>query len=86
MTQALHTSSIDPLKAIWEASQSDPSFGNGRGVRNIFEQILAKQATRVVGQKRVAKAALTTIEKVDIPVASNMFNAPKPKNKIGFAP
>lgn len=77
---------IDPLKAIWEASKSDPSFGNGRGVRNIFEQVLAKQATRVVGQMKVAKSELTTIEKADIPDASSMINVPKPKNKIGFAP
>lgn len=77
---------IEPLMAIWEASKMDPAFGNGRGVRNVYEQILAKQATRVVALKKIAIAALTTIEKVDIPVVNGMFNAPKTKNKIGFAP
>lgn len=75
---------VAPLLEIWEASKSDPMFGNGRGVRNVYEQVLANQATRVVNKGKFAKRTLTTIRKVDIPLASTMFDKPKPKNKIGF--
>ena len=75
---------VVPLLEIWEASKIDPMFGNGRGVRNVYEQVLANQATRVVNKGKYAKRTLTTIRKVDIPLASAMFNKTKPKNKIGF--
>ena len=77
---------IEPLNVIWEKSKADISFGNGRGVRNVFEQVLARHATRMVRQKNVAKLELTTIEKEDIPVLNNLADSSKRKNRIGFIP
>jgi SpoVK/Ycf46/Vps4 family AAA+-type ATPase len=41
-------------------------FGNGRGVRNIFEESLVLQAKRVVKERKTSKKALMTIEAQDI--------------------
>lgn len=47
--------------------QRDKSFGNGRYVRNMFEQSMELQANRVAGLSPLTKETLTTITGDDIP-------------------
>ncbi len=44
-----------------------PSFGNARVARNLFEQIIERQATRIVSITPVTKELLMTIEEPDVP-------------------
>lgn len=39
-------------------AENGPSFGNGRGVRNLFERVLVRQAGRLAKQENVTKDAL----------------------------
>lgn len=42
------------------------SFGNARGVRNVFEKILVRQADRLAGLEQVSKEQLTQITPADV--------------------
>ena len=48
------------------------SFGNARGVRNIFEQILTEQANRLAAMEDLTKDDLMTITKEDVLQARGM--------------
>ena len=52
-----------------EASRDAVSFGNGRGVRNLFEKLLTAQANRVAGLESVTKEDLMTIFPADVAAA-----------------
>ena len=58
----------EPLRALLEARMGDAvSFGNARGVRNLFEQILVRQAGRLAGQgSGVTKEDLMRITAADV--------------------
>lgn len=45
----------------------NPSFGNARVVRNLFEQIIANQANRLVAITPITKELLISLEEPDIP-------------------
>ena len=48
-------------------SAADPvSFGNARGVRNIFERVLVAQAGRLAAQPEVSREDLTRLTAADI--------------------
>ncbi|QXE25653.1 AAA ATPase central domain protein [Richelia sinica FACHB-800] len=47
-------------------SQKDKSFGNGRLVRNIFEQTIERQANRLVNLENVSKDMMMSINSEDI--------------------
>ncbi len=51
------------------ANTNSISFGNGRGVRNLFEQILVVQANRLAAQENVSREDLMRITAADIRVA-----------------
>ena len=51
------------------ANTNSISFGNGRGVRNLFEQILVVQANRLATQENVSRENLMRITAADIRVA-----------------
>ena len=51
---------------IREENTDPVSFGNARGVRNIFEQILVHQANRLAGMERVTREDLMKITPVDV--------------------
>ena len=52
---------------------TDPiAFGNARGVRNIFEQILVNQANRLAGMDTVTKEDLMKITPADVLMARGM--------------
>ena len=57
---------------IQEENTNSISFGNARGVRNIFEQILVNQANRLALQEQVSKEDLMQITPRDILMARGM--------------
>jgi len=57
----------NPLVRDFIAEESaDPSFGNARGVRNLFEHILVQQNNRLAGLEKVTKEDLMTITGDDV--------------------
>ncbi len=52
----LATGVVEKVRPIFEMAQKDPTFGNGRFVRNVFEQAKMRQASRLV---RMSSDALT---------------------------
>ena len=60
------------LKEAFEIAAKDAGrFGNGRGVRNLFEKVLASQANRLSEQKEITRDDLMKIVKKDIENAKN---------------
>ncbi|MGI6654587.1 MAG: AAA family ATPase [Christensenellales bacterium] len=58
----------EPLRTlISEESQNTIAFGNARGVRNLFEQIIARQANRLAKMSDVTREQLMQITRADIP-------------------
>ena len=57
---------------IVEENTDPVSFGNARGVRNIFEQILVHQANRLAGMEQVTKEDLMKITPTDVLLARGM--------------
>lgn len=57
---------------IREENTNSISFGNARGVRNIFEQILVNQANRLAGMEQVTKEDLMKITPTDVLMARGM--------------
>jgi hypothetical protein len=71
------------LALVWLHQQRDEHFGNGRLVRNIFEQSIRRLANRVAGIAPLTKELLTTFEAEDIalqsvPETAVQFAADKP--------
>ena len=46
-------------------AENSPSFGNGRGVRNLFERVLVRQAGRLAAKENVTKDELMEIKPED---------------------
>ena len=57
---------------ISEENTDSVSFGNARGVRNIFEQILVNQANRLAGMNAVTREDLMAITPADVLAARGM--------------
>jgi SpoVK/Ycf46/Vps4 family AAA+-type ATPase len=55
------------LRAWLSGQQRGPSFGNARLVRNVFEQAVTRQASRVVALPRVSDHELVTLTAADMP-------------------
>ncbi len=56
------------IRHIRRLRQGDPaSFGNARAVRNLVEQVIRRQAVRLVSKKELTKDELTVIFPVDFP-------------------
>lgn len=54
----------------------DKNFGNGREVRNLFEDIINKQAVRLAGKRHPSKQDLLTIQQADVPATPIAPKAP----------
>ena len=54
---------------IQEENDGGISFGNARGVRNLFEKILVHQANRLAAMEQVTKEDLMTITAADVQAA-----------------
>ncbi len=65
---------LDKLTALLRTMPGNEKdkFANARGVRNLFEETLRRQATRIIRERRTSKAALTAIRAEDIPSAANL--------------
>jgi len=57
---------------IREENTGGITFGNARGVRNIFEQVLVHQANRLAGLEQVSREALMEITAEDVLMARGM--------------
>ncbi|MBR4667817.1 MAG: AAA family ATPase [Butyrivibrio sp.] len=64
------------LSGVLERAAKDKGFGNGRGVRNLYEEVLTNQASRVIKLPAPTKEDLLLITKNDIP----LFNGDSIKN------
>ena len=73
--------SMEPTEEACEAAgghfselveRHDPSFANGRTVRNFFEDVLTCQANRLAGEKELTRDALVEITVDDIEAAKKM--------------
>ena len=62
-----------PLRALLEERMKDAgSFGNARGVRNLFEQILVRQAGRLAAMDEVSREDLMRITAADVTAAEDL--------------
>ena len=66
MTDGARAAAADYIQA---ANTSSISFGNARGVRNLFERLLVAQANRLAGAENVTKDDLMTITEEDVQAA-----------------
>ena len=57
----------EQVRALLAERRGDAAaFGNARGVRNLFEQVLVRQARRLAGQDRISREDLTRLTAGDI--------------------
>ena len=59
------------LRAHFDAAPRGPGFGNGRLARNLFEEAVAQQASRVVRRDDVSRDDLVRLTAPDIPAYSD---------------
>ena len=74
---------VNKVTPIFNAARLDPAFGNGRYVRNVFEQAKMKQASRLVRLKaeELTDTAIKTLIADDFAIPQN----PRPRERhIGF--
>ncbi|MBQ2434393.1 MAG: AAA family ATPase, partial [Clostridia bacterium] len=70
---ALNENAKDEVKAFIEKANSNPvSFGNARGVRNLFEQVLIHQANRLAKETEITKETLMEITEEDVTNAASV--------------
>lgn len=63
----LENEAAEEVRALIQEENTDPvSFGNARGVRNIFERLLVQQANRLAEQEHVTKEDLMKITAADV--------------------
>ena len=55
------------VKSFLEAEPRGPTFGNGRMVRNLFEDCVTRQASRLVQIKNPTDEQLVTLTADDVP-------------------
>ncbi|WP_295751865.1 AAA family ATPase [uncultured Oscillibacter sp.] len=60
-----------------EANRDPRSFGNARGVRNVFERVLVAQAGRLAGLETVTREDLTTLTAADVLAAQGRGASPE---------
>jgi len=70
LTESAKKSVLDLFKFL--VGKEDENFSNGRLVRNIFEETIARQAGRVGSKMIKDKASLMEITEDDIPLAANV--------------
>ena len=64
---ALDDDAEDEVRAFIEKQNVDPiTFGNARGIRNLFEQVLVAQANRLAGETEVTRDSLMRITEADV--------------------
>ena len=77
----LNENARDEVKAFIERENYDPiSFGNARGVRNLFEQVLIQQANRLAKLTEITKETLMEITEEDINNAASVVSDKPERN------
>lgn len=71
---------------IREENEDSISFGNARGVRNLFEQVLVHQANRLAEQKDVCREDLMKIMPADVQAARGLETPSQPAEKTEEVP
>jgi Holliday junction resolvasome RuvABC ATP-dependent DNA helicase subunit len=66
---------LDRVRAYFDAQPRDATFGNARLVRNLFEEAVARHASRIVTIASPSKDDLCTLRPEDIPEAGSALNA-----------
>ena len=61
------------------------SFGNARGIRNVFDKAVMNQANRLVKLKNINNSDLTTIIASDLPAISFPENTKNKISHLGFS-
>ena len=79
-------SAIKSLKSMLENAPDMESFGNARGIRNIFDKAVMNQANRLVKLKNINNSDLTTIIASDLPAISFPENTKNKISHLGFSP
>ena len=70
----------EPLRALLAQRMGDAvSFGNARGVRNLFEQILVRQAGRLAALDTVSREDLMRLTAEDVQTADPQAEAEQPR-------
>ncbi len=62
------------------------SFGNARGVRNVFERILVSQAGRLAGRETVTREDLMCLTEADVLAAWGREAAKSGEEEAGEEP
>jgi hypothetical protein len=65
---------LDRVRAYFDAQPRDDSFGNARLVRNLFEEAVARHASRIVTIASPSKDELCTLRPEDVPDASTTLD------------
>ena len=73
----------EKLMAIFETARLDPTFGNGRFARNLFEKAKLALSARIAGSDLsfLSDRELTTLTAADF----EYITKASPRRKIGFA-
>ena len=75
---ALEEAAWEPLKQIFrEESEDTIGFGNARGVRNLFEQAVSRQANRLAKQECVTRDELMLLTLPDVTGDEQQADAPQ---------
>jgi hypothetical protein len=79
----LEKEALDKLEGVFEAARSNTDFGNGRYVRNIFEQAKMNQASRLLEKDfdNITSDEITTITAEDIAIPESKKSEIR---RIGF--
>lgn len=77
-------SAIRALESMLSSTPDMETFGNARGIRNIFDTAVMNQANRLVKLKNINNSDLTTIIASDLPKIEPL-NSQHEKPFIGFA-
>ena len=74
------------LLLIFHEAYGNTDFGNGRGVRNVFETLVERQASRLLENASFDPKALSSIEEADVPSLNEFLKTRKKKtHQMGFA-
>ncbi|MBR3928743.1 MAG: AAA family ATPase [Clostridia bacterium] len=77
----LNENARDEVKSFIEKENYDSvSFGNARGVRNLFEQVLVSQANRLANEKEITKESLMEITDADVANAASIIHDKPERN------
>ena len=84
---SIDSEAMAKCREIFDAACCNDEYGNGRFVRNVLEQAIMKQSSRIISEyagKKVDKTALTSLMADDFNVnAADMYKADE-KKVIGF--